>query len=178
MAAAQGRFRVEAQAVRRHSVFLAWLPGPLAVVLGSAAHLVSGGIVPAPAILLALTVLLGLSASMLARVKVPGWAVLLLSGLAQQILHLAFSALSGATGGTSTGHGHDPAAVPALELPPDGPPAPDLHLMVHAHVAAALLTALAVLQWDIVLARIRSARGRTAVPSASDTSAGDKDPSP
>ena len=136
---------------------VAWLSGPLAVALGVAAHSVSGESVPAASILVALTALLTMSASMIAHLRLPGWVVFLLSGLVQQVLHVAFSLLSGVVGGVSTGHGH---TIFTWQPPPpssaSSPPGHAMELMLHAHVAAALVAALVIIQCDSVVSRIRS----------------------
>lgn len=167
---------MEAQEFHSQPVFVAWLAGPLAVALGVAAHLVSGESVPPASVLLALTALLSMSASMIAHVKVPGWVLVLLSGLAQQVLHLAFSLFSGVTGSGSAGHGHRilPWEPPQLSSPP-GPPAHAMELMLDAHVAAALLTALVITTSGRVILRIPllQQRGSTgSLPSAFDSSFG------
>lgn len=130
----------------------AWLLGPLAAGAGWAAHVAGGGQSPAVPILLALAALLGMAATMLCRRRLPPWAVLAAAALAQQILHLAFSALSASDGFALPGHGHGDA-------PGKGEPAPDapgqagartghdLHLMLYLHAAAALLTAWVPAQW-------------------------------
>jgi hypothetical protein len=142
----------------------AWVPGPVIVLLGLGAHLVSGGDAPAASILVALTALLSLSASMLARLRMPGWALPVLCGLAQQVLHLAFGAFSGSSGGGPAGHGHGSAARPAPQLPGLAEtPGPDLHLMVHAHVGAALLTVLIITQGTRLVSRIRPVRNKRRV---------------
>ncbi len=161
---------------RRPRVLLAWLSGPLAVAAGVAAHGASGGQMPAPALLLTLTALLGLAASMLARFRLPGWSILVLGALTQQLLHFAFSAFVGGAADVVPAHGHGanagadgPSTAPAV-------PGQDLHSMLYAHAAAALLTALivargtAVLSWARAGVHRRPSRpgrdGRFAVPPA------------
>ncbi|MHA7262250.1 hypothetical protein ACX80W_03485 [Arthrobacter sp. TMN-37] len=138
-------------------VFLAWLYGPLAVAAGLAAHGASGGEAPPGAVLLALTALLGLAASILARLRLPGWAVLLLCALTQQLLHLACSAFVGGSAGTASPHGHGgPAVVPPSAA--SAVPAQDLHLMLYAHAAAALLAALVIARGTWAVSWLRSGR--------------------
>jgi hypothetical protein len=144
---------------RGRQFYSAWLPGPLAVLLGLGAHLASGGTAPAVPIVVALTALLSLSASILGRLRMPGWVLFVLCGLSQQILHLAFSALSGKSSGGPGGHGHggpEPVSVPGLP----GQPVEDLHLMVHAHLAGALLMLLVITQAGNVMSHIQSRRSR------------------
>jgi hypothetical protein len=152
--------------------FPAWLAGPLSAGMGLAAHVAAGGQAPGILIFTALAALLGMAASMAASIAgrrpLPGWAVLLAAGLVQQLLHLAFAALSTESGFSFSGH-HDGDAAPQ----PPAPAAPAVegsavahspHLMLHLHVAAALVatvlstqgaTLLAALQW-----RGRSGAGR------------------
>jgi hypothetical protein len=141
--------------------------GPLAVALGASAHLVADEAVPGPWVLLALTALLSMGASMLARLKIPVWVLLLVSGVVQQLLHLSFAGFSGVGGGTPSGHIHDsyvwqqPQPVQAA----GGHHA--IELMLDAHVAAALLTVLVVTQSSTVVTKtalaIKGLRARTAL---------------
>ncbi|WP_201291334.1 hypothetical protein [Arthrobacter zhaoguopingii] len=136
----------------RPRVLLAWLSGPMAVAAGLAAHVASGGLMPALALLLTLTALLGLAASMLARLRLPGWSILVLCGLVQQLLHFAFSAFVGGTADVVPAHGHGAAGVSGPSTA-SAVPGQDLHSMLYAHAAAALLSALiaargtAMLSW-------------------------------
>ncbi len=126
----------------RTAGYVPWLLGPVATALALVAHLVSGGALPWPPALLALAALLSMAASMLSRLRLPVWALLLLCGLTQQLLHLAFVVFSGVpTGQQSSGHSHVPLplTVPGAATQAAG------HLqelMLVTHVAAALLTAL------------------------------------
>jgi hypothetical protein len=167
--------RVDAGKFHRQPA-IAWLAGPLVVALGVAAHAVSGASVPAVSVLVALTALVSMSASMIAHLRLPGWMVLLLSGLAQQVLHIAFSLFSGVFGDGSAGHGHTIFAwQPRLPSSASSPPAHAMELMLHVHVAAALLAALVIIEWDGVISRIRSVRqpGFTdALPHVTDSSPG------
>lgn len=138
---------------------VAWISGPLMVALAVAAHLASGESVPAASILVALTALLSMSASMIAHVRLPGWVLLVLSGLVQQILHLAFSLFSGVIGDASTGHGHGIFTWrPPLPSSASAPPAHAMELMLHAHVGVALVAALVIINRESVMSRIRSVR--------------------
>ncbi|TDK28011.1 hypothetical protein E2F48_02600 [Arthrobacter crusticola] len=134
-------------------VFLAWLSGPLAVAAGLAAHAASGSQAPALALLLTLTALLGLAASMLSRLQLPGGLILVLCGLTQQLLHFAFSAFVGGSAVVVPAHGHGAVGGADGQSTALVVPGQDLHSMVYAHAAAALLTALpaargtAMLSW-------------------------------
>ncbi len=146
---------------RRPRVLLAWLSGPLAVAAGLAAHVASGGQMPALALLLTLAALFGLAASMLARLRLPGWLILVLSGLTQQLLHFAFSAFVGGAADVVPTHGHGAAAGPAGPSTASSVPGQDLHAMLYAHTAAALLAALIVARGTTMLSWARArARGR------------------
>lgn len=133
----------------------AWLSGPLMVALGIAAHLAAGAAVPALSIVVALAALLSMAASMTARVGMPGWAVLLLSGLVQQVLYLAFSVFSESGGTGSAGHGHGILGWrPPQTSVPEELSAHLMELMLYTHAAAALLTVLAINAWEPLTARI------------------------
>lgn len=132
----------------------AWLAGPLSTGLGLIAHVAAGGAAPSLMILAALAALLGMSAAMTGRYSLPGWAVLLACGLAQQLLHLGFAAFSGSSGEGLSGHGHGGSVQnvdPTQDPPPAGeaasPPAYSLQLMLHMHLAAALAAYAAINYW-------------------------------
>ena len=154
----------------RPQVFLAWLSGPLAVAAGLGAHVASGGVVPALALLLTLTALLGLAASMLARVRLPGWSILVLCGLTQQLLHFAFSAFVGGTADVVPAHGHGAAAGAAGPAPATAAPGQDLHSMLYAHAAAALLATLIAARGTAMLSWARAAVRRRRHPADRDCS--------
>lgn len=141
-----------------------WILGPVATVLGLAAHVLGGGAAPAPLIVIALAALLGMAAAMGRPGRLPGWGVLLASGAVQQFLHLAFAAFSVSTGielpGTGLpGHGHGQPATPAPGTNSGQAVGhQDLHLLLYLHVAAALLTAYAARQLEKVGARRMPAR--------------------
>ncbi|WJH24796.1 hypothetical protein [Pseudarthrobacter defluvii] len=140
------------------------LAGPLATALGLAAHVAGGGASPAVVIVVALAVLLGLGAVLLERLappQLPGWAVLAASAVAQQLLHLAFSAFSTASAVPLPGHDHGAGSTP--DVPSSSAAAPaahSLHLMLYLHAGAALAAAAIVAQWSRVSAWVR-ARIRT-----------------
>lgn len=141
---------------RRAGSFLAWLLGPVATVLGWAAHVAGGGQSPALLIVLALAALLGMAASILGRRQLPTWAVMVAAALAQQLLHLAFSAFASASGFSLPAHGHGEAPVPdavsAADQVPGQPAAShDLHLLLYLHAGAALVTAFLAVQWGRIV---------------------------
>jgi hypothetical protein len=122
--------------------FVGWLAGPVTVGFAAVAHLASGATLPALPIVVASAALLSMAGSVAARVNIPAWALLLLCGLSQQGLHLLFAAASSAQPwAVPEGHGHGvPVDAPAVAAP--GPAeSGDGSLLLHAHVAAALLAA-------------------------------------
>lgn len=133
---------------------LAWLLGPLATGLGWAAHVAGGGQSPAVLIVLALAALLGMAASILGQRQLPTWAVMVSAALAQQLLHLAFSAFASGSGFYLPGHGHGAAPVPDSGSAPAQPAAShDLHLLLYLHAGAALLSAFLAVQWGRIVRR-------------------------
>lgn len=127
--------------VQAGPAFIPWLAGPVAVGLGVTAHLVSGGPVPPVSVLLALTALVSMIASLVASPKVPGWALLVLSGVIQQALHLAFDVLAGGPGEGQGVHSHV-ITFEAISAPISAGAGEHLsHVMLFTHMAAALLTA-------------------------------------
>jgi hypothetical protein len=97
---------------------------------------------------LALAALLGMAASMVGPRQFPAWAVLVAAGLAQQLLHLAFAALSVSSGAPLPWHGH--GGAPDISPAESGAAAAahSLHLMLYMHAAAALVTMAVVTQWN------------------------------
>jgi hypothetical protein len=89
-----------------------------------------------------------MAASMVGPRQFPAWAVLLAAGLAQQLLHLAFAALSVSSGTPLPGHGHDGPQNISPEEPGAAAAAHSLHLMLYMHAAAALVTMAVVTQWS------------------------------
>lgn len=160
----EGESGMVAQGSRRRPRFPGWEVGPVAVGLGLVAHLVSGGVSPGIPVLIALTALLSMCASLLARINLPSWLLLVLCGLAQQVLHLAFDRLSGTfLLGAPAQHQHaatglQPGQLTAPPLVASGH-SPDL--MLDTHVAAALLTALLVARADISVTRALALLHRT-----------------
>lgn len=144
---------------------VAWLLGPLATGLGWAAHVAGGGQSPAALIVLALAALLAMAAAMLGRRRLPTWGVLVAAAMAQQLLHLAFSAFASATGFYLPGHGHGDAPEQDTASVPGQQPAAahDLHLLLYLHAGAALLSALVAAQWGR-LSQWRAPLSRTGRP--------------
>lgn len=148
----------------------AWIAGPASTGLGLAAHLAGGGQAPGVLIVIALAALLGMTAAMAARLPLPAWAVLAAAGLAQQLLHLAFAAFSTASGFALPGHGHGEAPAPELPATPTSGAPHSLHLMLHLHVAAALVVTAAVTQWTKVVSVVqrRDLSGSERAPGNAD----------
>ncbi|MDQ0675438.1 hypothetical protein QFZ36_002999 [Pseudarthrobacter siccitolerans] len=131
-----------------------WLAGPLSTGLGLVAHVAAGGPVPSLMILAAVAALMGMAAAMVGRFSLPGWAVLLACGLAQQLLHLGFAAFSGGSGEGLSGHGHggnmqnvDTAQGPRPAVEAASPAGYSLQLMLHVHMAAALAAYAVMNYW-------------------------------
>lgn len=121
----------------------AWVSGLAAAALGLAAHLVAGGSAPAIPVLLAFAALCALAAQVVARWMRGPLLLLLVSGAAQQLLHLGFDAFGGFfPGGGFLDHLHGGGellgGVPAGADPSGG----SVHLMLYTHMAAAILTLL------------------------------------
>ncbi|MGN7251665.1 MULTISPECIES: hypothetical protein [unclassified Arthrobacter] len=123
-----------------------WLFGSASVVLGLVIHAAAGHTVPAAPIVVATAALLSLAGAAVTRLGVPNWALLVLAGVGQQVIHWAFAFFSNPLATTTlAGHGHAAAAQftgPGLLLA--GVPTQPLHVLLYAHVAAALLTFLLV----------------------------------
>ncbi|TQJ58743.1 hypothetical protein FBY30_0978 [Arthrobacter sp. SLBN-83] len=154
----------QAAVPRTRGSALTCLAGPLATALGLAGHVAGGGASPAVVIVVALAALLGLGAVLLERLappQLPGWAVLAASAVAQQLLHLAFSAFSTASAVPLPGHDHGAGSAPGVPSSSAAAPAVhSLHLMLYLHAGAALGAAAVVAQWSKVSAWVR-ARIRT-----------------
>ncbi|WP_457964752.1 hypothetical protein M1E17_00760 [Arthrobacter sp. D1-29] len=153
----------------RRRIYAARASGPLAVTLGAAAHFLSGAAVPGPSVLLAIAALLSMAASMLAGLNLRFWALLLASGLVQQVLHLVFAGFAGGSGSTSPGHAHGVLIWQPL------PPAQTsgghhaMELMLDTHVAAALLTVLVLTQSGALISHVSRLRRRRTSQVATDS---------
>jgi hypothetical protein len=122
------------------------MTGLLSVALAALVHAASGGTLPAPEILLALAAFTVLAAAIASTVRMPFWAVMLLLGLCQQVLHLLLDAMASplVNGSNPVPDGHHGGAS-AASLAAVGAAMPamtDPMLMSHGHIAAALLVAL------------------------------------
>ncbi|MEV7661650.1 hypothetical protein [Paenarthrobacter sp. NPDC089316] len=119
----------------------AWASGLLAVGLGLAAHMVAGGSAPALPVLFGFGALGCLAAQLLARWVHGPLILLLMSGVAQQLLHFGFAAFGGYFPGNGLvdhlhGAGQGIIDVPAAAASSGGSP----HIMLYTHMAAAILT--------------------------------------
>lgn len=140
---------------RQGSVLRSALAGVLTLVLGMAAHAVSGGALPSVPIIVALAALAVLAATLLAQLKLPAWGVMLALGGAQQVLHWVLGGLSGVAASTLFGSslGHH-AEVPVGSTTSSGH-SPEVMMMLHLHLAAALLAGWLVLRHSLILAWFR-----------------------
>ena len=126
------------------------------LALAAAAHVVAGGQLPAPAILIAFLALTGLVSTAATRLKLNLFTMTGLLGAGQVVLHEAFSAFSApiagalTDAGTTGAGGHHAGGIP-LPVPAD-------HLQLHALDSALALSmlaghALATLACALLLAR-------------------------
>lgn len=128
--------------------------GILSVGLGLGAHALSGGSLPSVPILGCLTALAVLTATLVTQARLPGWAVLLLLGAAQQVLHWLLGGLGAGTSSTVSVTGvHHGGEVPIGAGEVQGH-SPEIMLMLHTHLAAALLIAWAAAQSPRLRARL------------------------
>jgi hypothetical protein len=124
-----------------------WLFGSAGVVLGLLIHAVSGHPVPAAPIVVATAALLSLAGTVVTRIGAPNWGLLVLAGAGQQAIHWAFALFSDpvATTLAAGSHGHaDPVQFTGPGLLLAGVPTQPLHVLLYAHVAAALLVFLLI----------------------------------
>lgn len=132
--------------------------GLLSLGFGLAAHALSGGALPSPPILCGLAALAVLAAALVAQARLPGWAVLLLLGVAQQVLHWLLGGLGSAAPQSAALTGvHHGSGVPIGSGASQGH-SPEIMLMLHTHLAAALLIAWVAAQYPRSRGRF-SARG-------------------
>lgn len=120
----------------------AWVAGPVAVILGLAAHMMAGGSAPAVPVLVAFAAMGALAAQVMSRWIHGPLLLLLVSGVAQQMLHWGFDAFGGYFPGSGfLDHPHGGQAltdVPAGAAASGG----NVHLLLYTHMAAAILTLL------------------------------------
>ncbi|NYD78808.1 hypothetical protein [Arthrobacter cupressi] len=126
----------------RAAGYTPWLLGPVATGTGLLAHLASGGDLPWPPALLAFAALLSMCASLLSRLRLPVWALLLLCGVTQQALHLAFVLFSGIVPGQGSSQHSHVLGLPLVQGAAQSTAGHVQEVMLVFHVAAALLTAL------------------------------------
>lgn len=125
------------------------------VALGIVAHAASGGVLPSPPILAGLASLAVLAATLVVLGRLPGWALLLLLGAGQQILHWLLEGLAVAPSSTVAGPAdHHGADVP-VGAGGSGGHSPEVMLLLHTHLAAALLVGWLVLRHRAVGAWLR-----------------------
>ncbi|WP_247827993.1 hypothetical protein [Arthrobacter antioxidans] len=128
--------------------------GLLAVGLGAVVHTLSGGSLPALPILGALAIFAVLAATLAGRARVPGWCVLLLLGAGQQVLHWLLGGLAdGAVTPAPDQAVHHDGTVPVGSAAAPGH-SPEVMLMLHTHLAVALLLGWAALRWSGLRARL------------------------
>ncbi|XAS68516.1 hypothetical protein V3C33_04190 [Micrococcaceae bacterium Sec5.7] len=98
------------------------------VVLAACAHVVGGGELPAPGIMLAAAVLTGLAATAATRLRLNFLALTAILGAGQLVLHEVFTALGGSVPATASG-------IPSLHHTGPGslPVAGQLDAAVHLH---------------------------------------------
>ncbi|WP_426225842.1 hypothetical protein [Pseudarthrobacter sp. DSP2-3-2b1] len=143
-----------------------WILGPVAVGLGLVAHLLSGGPPPRASVLIAVAALAGMLAAVAGRFQLRTWAVLLASGLAQQVLHLAFTGLAAVEADSAVPHDHRSLIVPDLAVPT--PHVQSMELMIDLHAAAAVVTLLLVILWDRIASGNPGKERRSGVQRAPD----------
>ncbi len=124
------------------------LVGLLSLGLGLAAHALSGGELPSVPILCGLAALAVLAATLVAQARLPGWALMLALGAAQQVLHWLLGGLGGGASSTVPGTGvhHGAGEVPVGSGTGQGH-SPEVMLMLHTHLAAALLAGWAAVRY-------------------------------
>lgn len=120
--------------------------GLASFALALVAHAVSGADLPSNPILAGLAAFAVLGANLVALGRLPGWAVLLLLGAAQQVLHWLLGGLADAPSTTVAGStGHHDGDVPVGGGGSSGH-SPEVMLLLHTHLAAALLVGWVVLR--------------------------------
>ncbi|WP_144661783.1 hypothetical protein [Paenarthrobacter nicotinovorans] len=148
----------------------AWVSGLIAVGLGLAAHMAAGGSSPAFPVLLGLAALCCLAAELLARWVHGPLILLLISGVAQQLLHLGFTAFGGYFPGNGWfehlhGAGQAPGDLTGVGASNGGSP----HIMLYTHTAAAILTLIAAAGVSALARRASVARHASPAATKSNT---------
>lgn len=124
--------------------------GLLALGLGLGAHAVSGGALPGALILCGFAALAVLVATLVAQARMPAWAVWVIIGAAQHVLHWLIGGFGGAASSVSGAVGHHSGNVPVGSGAAQGH-SPEVMLMLHTHLAAALLTGWAVTRYQVIV---------------------------
>ncbi|MHA7181522.1 hypothetical protein ACX80J_15565 [Arthrobacter sp. MDB2-24] len=155
-----------ADVLRRTRIVGAAAAGLASLALGLTAHAVSGGILPTAPILGGLAALAVLAAAIVAQGRFPVWALLLLLGAAQQVLHWLLGGLAEAPSSSVPGtEGHHGGDVP-VGTGTTGGHSPEVMLLLHTHLAAALLVGWAVARYPHVATwAARRGRRRHGVPA-------------
>ncbi|MHA7239770.1 hypothetical protein [Arthrobacter sp. TMS1-12-1] len=139
--------------------------GLLCVGLGACAHALSGATLPGPLILCGVTALAVLAATLAGRVRLPTWGILLLLGAAQQVLHWLFGGLVVGSVTPAPPAVHHGDGVP-VGVGPGQDHSPEIMLMLHTHLAVALLLGWAGVRAPGVRAWfVRRARPRREAPA-------------
>lgn len=141
---------------RRGRIAGAAAAGLGSLALGLAAHAVSGGALPSPPILAGLASLAVLAATLVALGRFPGWALLILLGAGQQILHWLLGGLADAPSSTVPGAGGHHAGDVPLGAGGAGGHSPEVMLLLHTHLAAALLVGWVTLRHRAVTSWLRA----------------------
>ncbi|WP_394249154.1 hypothetical protein [Arthrobacter pityocampae] len=144
--------------------------GLLTVGLGAGVHALSGGSLPSLPILCALAAFAALVATLVGRARVPGWGVLLLLGAGQQVLHWLLGGLAPGPVTVASGPAvHHDGDVPVGSGAAQGH-SPEVMLMLHTHLAVALLLGWAALRFPELRARLeRHLRSGSRPPTAKGT---------
>jgi hypothetical protein len=143
-----------------HSLRAAMLAAMI-VTLGAAAHVVGGGELPVPGIMLAVLALTGMAATAATRLRLNFPAMAALLGAGQLVLHEAFSAFSAPAGTTRADvPGHHGTSASLAGFPLDTAGAVHLHqvdsswaapLMLGGHALATLACALLLAKGEAAL---------------------------
>ncbi len=136
------------------------LIGLLAFALGLAAHAVSGGALPGALILLALASFAVLASTIVAQWDPPFWCVMLLLGAGQQVLHWVLGGLGGATSSVPGDLGHHDEGAPSAGSTAGQGHSGEVMLMLHTHLAVALLVGWTTARYELLADRARHVVGR------------------
>ncbi|WP_104168764.1 hypothetical protein [Arthrobacter sp. SX1312] len=122
--------------------------GLLVVGFGAGVHALSGGPLPSLPILGVLAALAVLAATVAGRARMPAWGVLLLLGAGQQVLHWLLGGLADGAVASAPGPAvHHDGDVPVGSAAGQGH-SPEVMVMLHTHLAVALLLGWAALRWS------------------------------